>query len=192
MNRFPTAPALLVLDMQKGFDDPYWGKRNNPQAENNAFRLLTEWRKRKWPIFFSKHLSLDPQSPLYHKNEAGIQFNDLLAPKSGEQVFTKNVNSAFIGTELEMQFRQQQIESVVITGLSTQHCVSTTTRMSANLGFITYLVSDAVAAFDITDHKGVVHSAKTVQELELAALHKEFAVIVTSDEVINQLSSRTF
>ena len=63
--------------------------------------------------------------------------------------------------------------------------------MSANLGFITYLVSDAVAAFDITDHKGVVHSAETVQELELAALHMEFAVIVTADEVINQLSCRT-
>lgn len=64
MNQFPNEPALMVLDMQKGFDDPYWGKRTNPQDENNAFRLLTEWRKREWPIFLSKHLSLDPQSPL--------------------------------------------------------------------------------------------------------------------------------
>lgn len=180
--------ALLVLDMQKGFDDPYWGKRNNPQAENNAFRLLTEWRRRQWPVFFSKHLSLDLQSPLYHKNEAGIQFIDLLAPKPGEQIFTKNVNSAFIGTELEIQLRQKQIQSVVITGLSTQHCVSTTTRMSSNLGFKTYLASDAIAAFDITDHRGVVHPAETVQELELAALHKEFAVIVTTDAVIEMLT----
>lgn len=33
MNQFPNAPALMVLDMQKSFDDPYWGKRNNPRAE---------------------------------------------------------------------------------------------------------------------------------------------------------------
>ncbi|WP_235192227.1 hypothetical protein [Cytobacillus firmus] len=63
--------------------------------------------------------------------------------------------------------------------------------MSANLGFITYLLSDAVAAFDITDHKRVVHSVETVQELELAALHKEFAVIVTADEVINHLKDQS-
>ncbi|MCS0671697.1 isochorismatase family protein [Cytobacillus firmus] len=187
MNPFPNAPALMVLDMQKGFDDPYWGKRNNPHAENNAFRLLTEWRKRQWPIFFSKHLSFDPQSPLYHKNETGIQFKDLLVPKAGETVYTKNVNSAFIGTELEIHLRQRGIKSVVITGLSTQHCVSTTTRMSGNLGFVTYLVSDAIAAFEITDHLGTVHSPETVQELELAALHKEFAVIVTADEVFREM-----
>lgn len=189
MSKFISIPALMILDVQKGFDDPYWGKRNNPQAEENILRLLTEWRKRKWNIIYSKHLSVLPQSPLYHKNKTATEIKDVLQPQSDEVVFTKNVNSAFIGTELESYLREQQIKSVIITGLSTQHCVSTTIRMSGNLGFNTYVVSDAIAAFEITDHKGNRHSADVVQEVELATLHKEFATILTTDEILNQLES---
>ncbi|HWQ43734.1 MAG TPA: hypothetical protein VN456_17110 [Desulfosporosinus sp.] len=76
--------------------------------------------------------------------------------------------------------------------LSTQHCVSTTTRtttrMSGNLGFDTYLVSNAIAAFELTDHKGTVYLPEAINSgNELATLHKEFAKIVTSDEILYQL-----
>lgn len=189
MSKFISIPVLMILDVQKGFDDPYWGKRNNPQAEENILRLLIEWRKRKWRVIYSKHLSVLPQSPLYHKNKTATDIKETLQPQEGEVVFTKNVNSAFIGTELESYLREQQVKSVIMTGLSTQHCVSTTTRMSGNLGFDTYVVSDAIAAFEITDHKGTFHSPNAVQEVELAALHKEFATILTTDEILSQLES---
>ncbi|QOR68802.1 cysteine hydrolase [Cytobacillus suaedae] len=179
-------PALMILDVQKGFDDPYWGKRNNPKAEENMARLQAEWRKRSGIIIYSKHLSIQPDSPLHHTNKIGTEFKDIIAPRPDETVFTKQVNSAFIGTELEIFLTKNQIKTVVITGLSTQHCVSTTTRMSGNLGYQTYLVSDAIAAFEITDHLGKHHSADLVQELELAMLQKEFATIVTTDEVLSQ------
>ncbi|MGG7619137.1 cysteine hydrolase family protein [Bacillus coreaensis] len=187
MAKLINLPALLILDVQKGFDDPYWGNRNNPKAEENIARLQEEWRKRKGTIFYSKHLSIQPQSPLHHTNKEGTEFKEIINPKPNETVFTKQVNSAFIGTELETYLNEQNIKTVVITGLSTQHCVSTTTRMSGNLGFQTYLVSDAIAAFEITDHKGKKHSADTIQELELAMLQKEFATILTTNEIINQL-----
>lgn len=187
MTRLINLPALLILDVQKGFENPYWGKRNNPKAEENMARLQAEWRKRKGTIIYSKHLSIEPQSPLHHTNKEGTEFKDIIKPEPNETVFTKQVNSAFIGTELETYLSEKQIKTVVITGLSTQHCVSTTTRMSGNLGLQTYLVSDAIAAFEITDHKGKKHSADTVQELELAMLQKEFATILSTNEIINQL-----
>lgn len=187
MAKLINLPALLILDVQKGFDDPYWGNRNNPKAEENIARLQEEWRKRKGTIFYSKHLSIQPQSPLHHTNKEGTEFKEMIKPKPNETVFTKQVNSAFIGTELETYLNEQNINTVVITGLSTQHCVSTTTRMSGNLGFQTYLVSDAIAAFEITDHKGKKHAADTIQEVELAMLQKEFATVLTTDEIINQL-----
>jgi nicotinamidase-related amidase len=104
-------------------------------------------------------------------------------------VYPKNVNSAFIGTGLEIHLKRNQIKSVVITGLSTQHCVSTTARMSGNLGYNTYLVSDAIAAFGITDHTGVYYSPDSIQQHEIAMLQKEFATILTTNEIIKQLSN---
>ncbi|WML60405.1 cysteine hydrolase family protein [Neobacillus sp. PS2-9] len=190
MQNFLKPPALLVLDVQVGFDDPYWGKRNNLQAEDNILRLLTEWRKKKWPVIYSQHLSLLSYSPLNYKNKDGTEFKASIRPIAGEMVFQKNVNSAFIGTQLETYLHGQQIKSVVITGLSTQHCVSTTTRMSANLGFDTYMIEDAIAAFEITDHKGVKHSADEIHKIELATLNKEFATILTTDEFITQLLNK--
>ena len=56
MNKLRELPALLILDVQKGFDDPYWGKRNNPQAEENIARLLAEWRNLSGYVIFSQHL----------------------------------------------------------------------------------------------------------------------------------------
>lgn len=188
MNQFLKQPALLILDVQNGFDDPFWGERNNHNAEENIARLQKEWRKRKGHIIYTKHLSLLPDSPLYYKNSYGTEFKDLVKPFSNEMVYTKNVNSGFIGTELETYLKENQIVSVVITGLSTQHCVSTTTRMSANLGYQTFLIEDAIAAFGISDQKGVYHDAASIQEHELAMLQKEFATIKTTDEILDELS----
>jgi nicotinamidase-related amidase len=182
-----TPPALLVLDVQKGFDDPFWGDRNNPQAEENILKLLTEWRKRGWEVIYSQHLSLLPKSPLNYQNRTGVEFKEIIKPLPQEVVFQKNVNSAFIGTELESYLRDKLITSVMITGLSTQHCVSTTTRMSGNLGFETFLVEDATAAYEITDHNGTTHTPEDVHKYEIAALHKEFATIVDTNEVLAQI-----
>jgi nicotinamidase-related amidase len=181
------SPALLVLDVQKGFDDPFWGRRNNPQAEENIKKLLTEWRNRGWDVIYSQHLSLLPKSPLHYKNKTGVEFKEIIEPLPQEVVFQKNVNSAFIGTELETHLREKQIHSVVITGLSTQHCVSTTARMSGNLGFETFLVEDATAAYEITDHNNNTITPEDVHKHEIAALHKEFATIVKTDDILRQL-----
>src|SRR5690242_11047908 len=93
-------PALLLVDIQKGFDDiDYWGgQRNNLDAEDNAAELLRLWRKNELPVFHVKHCSSNPASPLSEKN-AGNEFKELVRPAANEPVIKKNVNSAFIGTD---------------------------------------------------------------------------------------------
>jgi len=175
-------PALILVDIQKGFDNiEYWGgQRNNQQAEENASELLRLWRHHHLPIFHIQHCSSDPGSLLYETNE-GNNFKDLVKPIDNEPIIRKNVNSAFIGTDLEEHLDNLNIAKLVIVGLTTDHCISTTTRMAGNLGFDTFLVSDATATFNRKGLEGQNYPAELVHAIALASLKDEFARIVTTN-----------
>ncbi len=181
--------ALILVDYQKAFDDlAYWGQRNNPQAEANGARVLSAWRKAGLPIFHIRHNSTSPASPLKpgHEGNRPLPF---AAELPGEPVITKNVNSGFIGTKLEVRLRKLDIKQLVIMGISTDHCVSTTTRMAANLGFEVMLVGDACFTFDRALPGSETMPAELVHKVELAILSGEFAEIVATDKLLEQISS---
>lgn len=182
MKQISSDTALLLVDVQKGFDDPKWGNRNNLDAEDHIRQLLELWRETERPIIHVQHMSREDESPL-HPNQPGNEFKPETAPKAGEPVFQKEVNSAFIGTDLEAHLHNREIQSLVITGLTTNHCVSTTTRMAENLGFSPIVVTDATAAFEQEGVDEQKYSATTVHEVALANLRGEFAVTATTDEI---------
>lgn len=177
-------PALILIDIQKAFDNvDYWGgQRNNINAENNASELLAIWRANNLPIFHIKHCSANPDSLLHEKNK-GNEFKDIVLPINGEQIIKKNVNSAFIGTNLKEQLDNANISKLVIVGLTTDHCVSTTTRMAGNYGYDTFVVSDATATFNKKGLEGQNFSAELIHETALASLNGEFATVVTTDYI---------
>lgn len=176
-------PALILIDIQRSFEDPSWGERNNPHAEQQAISLLTKWRESNWPIVHIQHTSSRPES-LFYKGSFGHSFKEGLEPLERETVFQKSVNSAFIGTPLKEYLDKNEIREVVIVGLTTPHCVSTTTRMAGNYGYHVTLVSDATAAFARTGLNGEYFSAEQVHQLELALLNKEFATVMSTKEVM--------
>ena len=175
--------ALIIIDVQDGFSDPTWGNRNNPHAEANIAKLLALWREKKRPIYHIQHMSTHPDSPL-RPNQAGNTIQRIVAPQGDEPVIQKAVNSAFIGTDLENRLRKNAIHSVVIVGLTTNHCVETTTRMAGNLGFNTFIVADATATFDRMGYDGILYPAETIHAISLANLNDEFATIVTTDDLL--------
>lgn len=109
-----------------------------------------------------------------------------MAPKMGEKVISKTVNSAFIGTELKKYLDDQEIDMLFIAGVTTPHCVSTTTRMAGNYGFNTFVVEDATASFNLPDHQGNGVPAQTIHDISIATLHDEFATIIRTEEVIKK------
>ncbi|MBX9690652.1 MAG: cysteine hydrolase [Candidatus Obscuribacterales bacterium] len=181
--------ALLLIDIQKGFDEEaHWGKRNNPGAEANAARLLALFRELELPVFHIQHLSTEENSPL-RPEKAGAQIKELVAPRGSEPVITKNVNSAFIGTDLEQRLQALGISELVLAGLTTDHCVSTSTRMAGNLGFKAFLAEDACATFDRLAPDGRRWTAEDIHSSALASLNGEFAEVISSDEIISRLRS---
>ena len=175
--------ALLIIDVQEGLDEPRLGARNNPEAESNMARLLEAWRARNRPIFHVQHMSTEPDSPL-RPELPGNAIKGAVAPIGDEPVIQKQVNSAFIGTDLHQRLEAAGIDSLVIIGLTTDHCVSSTTRMAGDLGLRAIVVADATAAHERRSYDGRHHSAETVHELALANLHQECATILTTDEVL--------
>jgi nicotinamidase-related amidase len=179
----PSDAALLLIDVQQGMDEPKWGARNNPDAEGRIADLLAAWRAAKRPVINVQHLSTESNSPL-RPDRPGHVFKDMAMPIDGEPVFQKNVNSAFIGTELEAHLREKGIESLVIVGITTDHCVSTTTRMAGNLGFNVTVVEDATATFERVGPDGAHYSADVMHRAALASLHGEFATVRSTRDVL--------
>ncbi len=179
--------ALLLIDVQEGFDDPSWGSRNNADAEGHILELLTAWREAAMPLFHVQHISIEPDSVLAD-GKPGVELKVSTAPRSAEPLVKKNVNSAFIGTNLESMLRAAKVSTVVIVGLTTDHCVSTTVRMAANLGFKTVLVADATATFERVGHDGAHWSAQQMHDAALASLSGEFAHVVGTEEVLSALA----
>lgn len=185
------SPALILIDIQKAFDDEeYWGgSRNNPEAEGNAKKLLDYWRTNNLPLFHIQHISVDPDAK-HGINNPGHAFKDMVKPFPGEVIIQKSVNSSFIGTDLKEQLDQKGIHTVVIVGLTTDHCVSTTTRMSGNFGYDTYIVADATATFGKIGIHGEHYDSETMHLTALAQLNEEFATVVYTQGLIDSLESR--
>jgi nicotinamidase-related amidase len=183
--QLPTNATLILIDVQKGFDEPYWGERNNPAAEGNIAKLLASWRASKRPVIHVRHDSVEPGSEL-RPDRPGNAFKDEAAPAAGEPVIGKHVNSAFIGTDLEARLRAQASDTLVLCGFTANHCVSTTTRMAGNLGFKAFLVSDCTVAYSMKSPgpNGRQIPADEMHEVGMAELNNEFATVVTSEELL--------
>jgi len=183
MTGLPANTALLVIDMQIGFDDPSWGLRNNPDAEANAAAVIAAWRDVGAPVIHVHHDSPAPTGRL-RRGTPGNAPKPETRPQEHEPVYRKSVNSAFIGTSLDADLRTMGVDTLAIVGLTTNHCVSTTTRMAGNLGFRTYLAADATATFDRAGLDGRIRPAAEVHDAALSDLQDEFAEIVSSGWLI--------
>jgi nicotinamidase-related amidase len=187
-NRPTPDPALIVVDVQRAFDqwEAAGKRRNNPQAVARIVDLLGAFRDRGAPIFHIRHQGTKPSSS-FLPDGTGYPVKDEAREQAGEPVIVKRVNSAFIGTDLESRLRAAGITTLVICGATTNHCVETTTRMAGNLGFDARLVRDATWTFDRTGPDGDVHTADEIHAMTLSNLNGEFARIVSTAEAIASL-----
>ena len=178
-------PALIVVDVQAGFDDAeFWGPRDNPSCESNIAALVRKWRAESWPIVFVRHDSDNPQSPLAPAG-AGHAFKDVLEG-TPDLLISKRVNSSFYGTpDLDAWLRNEGIEQVVICGITTNHCCETTARMAGNLGYDTYFVIDATHTFDRVALDGTTVPAATLSAMTATNLHGEFATVVRTTDLLS-------
>ncbi|MGV9560351.1 cysteine hydrolase family protein [Streptomyces sp. NPDC003522] len=184
--------ALVVVDVQKGFDEAgFWGSRNNPGADDNIAALIDVWQATGRPVVFVRHDSDKPESPLrpgYGGNDFKAYVEKRRGGGAGAELFvTKTVNSAFYGTpDLDAWLRARGVAQVVLAGIQTNMCVETTARMGGNLGYDVVVAYDATHTFDLEGPFGWRLSADEVARASAVSLHGGgFARVVTTGEVVD-------
>lgn len=170
--------ALVLIDVQQGFDDPAWGERNNPAAEDRIADLLAAWRERNRRVLHVHHHSTEADSPL-RPDGTGVDPKPCGEPLPDEPVFEKSVNGPFVDTDFGAHCRREGIDALALVGFTTDHCVSTTARMAENRGYDVTVVADATATFDRSvpgsdDRLSATESHRAA----LAHLSGEFASVV--------------
>jgi len=180
----PARPVLIPIDMQQVFDLPGRPRRWNADLDRNGLALLAAWRAQSLPVIHVRHDAVEAQS-WFHPNHPGNALRQGFEPASGEALISKSVNSAFIGTDLDLRLRRLAADAVVVFGMRTDMCVSSTVRSGSNLGWPLIVVGDACDCCDLADPFGdKVIRAEEVHRAHLATLAEEFARLVTTDEVI--------
>ena len=175
--------VLLPIDMQRGFDEPSWPGRWNPRMDANGLALLGEWRAAGRPIVHVRHDSVEPGSTLT-PGTPGNGFRPGFGPQGDEPLITKSVNSAFIGTDLDLRLKRLRAKHVIAFGISTDQCVSTTIRTGANMGWDMIRVPDACDCFDLPDGNGGTIPAKQIHAAHVATLAFEFCKVMPAEELI--------
>jgi nicotinamidase-related amidase len=177
--------ALLLIDVQRGFDDPRWGTRNNVACEANIEALLSHWRAGERPVVFVRHDSVEPGSPLI-AGTPGNAFKEIITGEP-DLLVTKHVNSAFYGEpDLHQWLQRSQVSRLVIAGITTNHCCETTARMAGNLGYQTLFALDATHTFDRRTPTGRTLSADELAEVTATNLEGEFAHVVDTRELLGR------
>lgn len=179
--------VLLPVDMQQAFDEPRWPRRWNRAVDSNGLALLAAWRRAGGTILHVRHDSTEPASTL-RPGQPGNAFRPGFEPAPGEAVISKSVNSSFIGTDLDLRLKRLGATQVVVFGISTDMCVSTTIRTGSNFGWRMTLVADACDCFDLPDGRGGTIPAEQVHAAHVATLGFEFCTVTTTDAVVLALA----
>ncbi|MEZ5175907.1 MAG: cysteine hydrolase family protein [Acidimicrobiia bacterium] len=185
MKQWENSTALVVIDVQKGFDDEgYWGPRNNTECETNIGLLIAAWRKQGWPIVFVRHGSAERSSPLA-AGSPGFAFKDVV---SGEPdlLITKSVHSAFHGDEdLDAWLTEHGVAGVAICGIQTNMCCETTARIASDLGYDMIFVIDATHTFDIVTPTHKVYRAREIARYTAVTLEAGFGSVMHTADLVD-------
>lgn len=173
--------ALIVVDVQEGFDDvAHWGQRNNPDCEANIAKLMATWRASGQPVVRVVHDSSEPGSPL----APGSSGNRIKAVVDGpvDLEVHKTVHSSFHGTpDLNTWLQADMVGGIAVCGITTNMCCETTARIGADLGYDMWFVLDATAGFDLMDESGSTVTAAQLARSTAAILSADFGVVIDTE-----------
>jgi ureidoacrylate peracid hydrolase len=120
----------------------------------------------------------------------GVEIYPPVAPRPGEHVIRKHRFSGFFGTDLDMILRGWGIDTVIISGATTENCCHATARDALYRDYKVVFLSDATATFDYGDRGFGGMSAAEVHRATLVILASSTAHVMSVEEMKSRLRRR--
>lgn len=180
--------ALIVIDFQmEYFNGAAPGKLpipDGPKAMAQANRLIAFADAHDMPVIHIQHLGA-AGSALFAAGSAFAEFHPDISPAPHHVVVQKTTASSFASTDLHQRLQAQGIKTLIVCGLMTHMCISTTTRDARPLGYQVIVAADACATRDIAawDGRDVVAHAD-IHRATLTALSDNFADVLVTSRIV--------
>jgi nicotinamidase-related amidase len=148
--------ALIIWDVQETLVSRIF---NKDEFLGNVKKLLSEARKQRIPVFYTKITPLPERFESPVRKAAGFgrfqpgEIDNSISPSGDDIVINKNTASIFIGTNFELMARNAEIRTLIFTGIATEIGIETSARHAQNLGFLPVIVEDSVSSGDKEAHE---------------------------------------
>lgn len=167
--------CLVLIDLQNEYRVGPLALPGAEAAIANAARLLARARESGAAVFHIAHKG-KPGGLFDRAAERGA-IADRVAPLGKEPVIEKALPNAFAGTDLQERVKATGRHNVVLAGMMTHMCVSSTARAALDLGFRVTIDAESCATRDLPDGRGGMITATAVHDVALAELADRFAII---------------
>jgi nicotinamidase-related amidase len=182
----PKKTALVLIDLQNAVVGMNPAPHSSAQVVANSKKLAEAFRATGAPVIYVRvdlndfvKLPVDQPHNLGDKPlpATASEITPSAGFQHGDIVVTKRHWGAFAGTDLEQQLKSRGIDTVVLTGISTNAGVESTARQGTGLGFAFVLVEDACAGLDAEEHR-----------FAFEKIFPRLARIRSTDEVLTSLA----
>src|ERR1700752_3138970 len=158
----PKKTALVLIDLQNAVVGMNPVPHTAAQVVENSRKLADSFRAHGAPVVYVRvdlndFMKLPVDQPTNMGDQPLAAVASEIAASAGFQpgdiLITKRHWGAFAGTDLEQQLRSRGVDTVVLTGISTNVGVESTARQGTGLGFAFVLVEDACSAQSAEHHR---------------------------------------
>lgn len=175
--------ALLVIDVQESFlHTEEFSALGFAEYQARQTQLISSARNAGIPIVGILHESRS--TPAFLATSGWVKPMDWVP--AFDVCFTKHVHNSFTDTELQKWLDERQITTIIVSGIRTEQCCETTTRVAADLGYSVDFVTEATMTFAMTHANGVVYSADDIKARTELVLDQRFARIVTVAQLVDE------
>lgn len=155
-------------------------------AAEKARELLVHFRKNGMPVFHVWHECTGANATFFIKDTDGIDIHRSVEPLPEEETIHKFFPNSFRETDLGSRLERKGIESLVIAGMMSHMCITSTTRAAADFGYACTVAHDACATKALS-FGGVDVPASMVHAASMAALQRAFADVKPAADILESL-----